>query len=869
MSQRLSPIELRLHAKQGVALETGATEVLYGGAVGGGKALALDTPIATPFGWSAMGEISIGDTVFDERGQPCRVVAATPIMTGRPCYRVRFSDGAEIVADANHQWLTFDVAERSAALRLTSEWRERRRAKRGSRAKEFSQKPWVSHTVTLLNQQRQHEYKDLPTGNIRTTEEIARTLRYGAHGRGINHSVDVSGPLDCAVAALPIDPYVLGAWLGDGDSSQAAITSADTEIVEAIAACGYNIRKRTETYAYGIPGGMLTHLRTLSLINNKHIPNIYLRASQEQRLALLQGLMDTDGHANDRGQCEFCVTRRQLVDDVAELVSSLGIKCAITESHATLNGRYISPKYTIKFMTEKPAFRMARKLIRQKRGGFRGTHSRRYIEACDPIESVPVRCIEVDSPSHLFLAGRQMIPTHNSHLMRAAAIMWCGMIPGLQVYLFRRLRADLVKNHIEGPSGFRALLAPWVRDGLCEMVEDEIRFWNGAKIYLCHCKDEKDRFNYLGSEIHVLLIDELTTFTDRIYRFLRSRVRMAGVVVPDQFNGLFPRILCSSNPGNVGHHFVKAAFIDPRPMMEIERMAPSEGGMLRQFIPARLNDNPSVDPTDYGNKVEGLGSPELVRAMKDGDWNVVAGAFFPEFSTDLHVIAPRPLPRYWQRYRSFDWGSARPFSVGWYAVSDGELPDLPRGALIRYREWYGAARDKQGLVVPNTGLRLTAEEVADGIVEREKDDAYGNRLMGGVADPSIFAENGGPSIATRMAGRKCSFRAADNTRVGGLGAVSGWDHVRSRLKGDGEVPTLFFFSTCTEAIRTFPALQHDDGRPEDIDTDAEDHVADEIRYACAARPYTAPLPPSADAPEPDRYARTWRPRRAKGSSMAA
>ena len=456
-----------------------------------------------------------------------------------------------------------------------------------------------------------------------------------------------------------------------------------------------------------------------------------------------------------------------------------------------------------------------------------------------------------------------------SHLIRAAAVMWCGMIPGLQVYLFRRLRDDLVKNHIEGPQGLRALLQPWARDGLCDIVEDEIRFWNGSKIYLCHCKDEKDRFKYLGAEIHVLLIDELTTFTDTIYRFLRSRVRMAGVSVPPSLAGMFPRILCGSNPGNVGHQWVKAAFIDARPPLATDRTAAVEGAMIRQFIPAKLSDNPSIDPGDYSNKLEGLGSPALVKAMKDGDWNVVAGAFFPEFETEKHVIAPRALPAYWHRFRAFDWGFARPFSVGWYAVSDGELPDIPRGALIRYREWYGAQRDSNGTTIPNAGLRLTAEEVADGIVERERGDAYNNRVISGVADPSIFAENGGPSIADRMAARKCFFRPADNMRIAQKGAISGWDHVRARLKGDGEQPSLFLFSTCREAIRTIPPLQHDDARPEDLNTESEDHCADEIRYACASRPYTAPLPPEANAPEPDRYARSWKPSRKRGSAMAA
>jgi hypothetical protein len=459
-----------------------------------------------------------------------------------------------------------------------------------------------------------------------------------------------------------------------------------------------------------------------------------------------------------------------------------------------------------------------------------------------------------------------------SFLMRAAAIQWCGMIPGLQVYLFRRLRDDLVKNHIEGPKGLRMLLAPWVRAGLVDIVEDEIRFWNGAKIYLCHCKDEKDRFKYLGAEIHVLLIDELTTFTETIYRFLRSRVRMVGITLPEQFKGLFPRILCGSNPGNVGHAWVKAAFIDSREPLAVDRMPGEEGGMLRQYIPARLEDNPSMaeDDPGYAGKVSGLGSPELVKAMRDGDWNVVAGAYFPEFSTDRHVVVPRSLPLYWQKFRSFDWGSARPFSCGWWAVSDGELADFPRGALIRYREWYGVKRDDAGRPVPNTGLRMTAEQVADGIVYREKGDVPDNKTMGGVADPSIFSEDGGPSIADRMAARKCFWRPADNTRVAGIGASGGWDQVRSRLIGGDERPALYVFNTCLDFIRTFPALQHDEGRIEDIDTESEDHLADEVRYACLSRPYTAPLPEPMDA-ERDGYARRWKPSRgrARGSAMAA
>jgi len=441
-----------------------------------------------------------------------------------------------------------------------------------------------------------------------------------------------------------------------------------------------------------------------------------------------------------------------------------------------------------------------------------------------------------------------------SHLMRQAAVSWCAEIPGLQVYLFRRIREDLVKNHMEGPHGFRALLAGWVACGFVEIVEDEIRFWNGSKIYLCHCKDEKDRFKYQGAEIHVLLIDELTHFTEVIYRFLRNRVRMTGVTLPAKYRGSFPRILCGANPGGVGHHFVKATFIDGQLPLVASRVGATEGGMLRQYIPARLEDNPTIieeDP-DYENRLNGLGSEALVRAMRYGDWDIVDGAFFDCWSSRLHVIEPFQIPEDWAKFRSGDWGSAKPFSFGWWAIvgDDTRHPVsgvlLPRGAIIRYREWYGMEPGK-----PNKGLKLTAEQVGKGLAQRETE-----KVGLGVLDPAAFAEDGGPSIASRIVegsgDKKIFFRGADNKRVSQRGAMGGWDMMRQRLVGttineDGKPdpdgrPMIYCFSTCTDSIRTIPMLQHDEARPEDLNSDMEDHAADEWRYACMSRPWVRNKP---------------------------
>jgi hypothetical protein len=441
--------------------------------------------------------------------------------------------------------------------------------------------------------------------------------------------------------------------------------------------------------------------------------------------------------------------------------------------------------------------------------------------------------------------------------MRVAAVLWCSSIPGLQVYLFRRIRDDLIKNHMEGPKGFRAMLAPWVLCGFVRIVDDEIRFWNGAKIYLCHCKDAKDVYKYQGAEIHVLLIDELTHFTEDMYRFLRNRLRMVGLSdqVPDRWKGMFPRILAGANPGNIGHLFVKRTFVDGTDTYEARRMPDEEGGMLRQFIPALLEDNPSMASDDplYEARLRGLGSEALVKAMRFGDWDIIEGAFFDCWDKARHVVQPFTIPAHWTRFRSGDWGSAKPFSIGWWAVvSDtmvvenpfGQKITLPRGCLVRYREWYGASK-------PDVGLKMKNELIGAGIVEREANDG---KIEYGVLDTACFAEDGGPSIEEQMRGGMLAaakrlnlptpayFRHADKTRVAGIGSAVGWGGVRSRLLGDDDGhPMLVVFSTCHDFIRTVPALQHDETKPEDINTDGEDHVADETRYACASRPWVKTL----------------------------
>lgn len=264
--------------------------------------------------------------------------------------------------------------------------------------------------------------------------------------------------------------------------------------------------------------------------------------------------------------------------------------------------------------------------------------------------------------------------------------------------------------------------------------------------------------------------------------------------------------------------------------------------MLRQYIPARLTDNPHLtkDDPNYADRLRGLGADSLVRAMLDGDWDIVAGQAFEKLRRDVHCIEPFVPPDDWLCFGSFDWGSSKPFSFGLWTVANGnQLPDgrqYRRGAIIRYNEvygWNGKADE---------GLRKEATEVADMLKART-----GNRRLAYIAaDPSMWKVDGGPSIAETMLRRGVVLRRADHNRL------TGYVEVRQRIGGDGDGPMLYATKNCHDGFwRTLPDLVMDEAHPEDVDTDQEDHCYDDVRYACVSRPWMQS--PSKKEKKPDRW----------------
>ncbi len=429
-----------------------------------GKALALDTPLPTPTGWTTMGEVEVGDYLIGADGKPTRVVAATEVMYGRPCYEVEFSDGAVIVADAQHQWLTDTRASRKSAQAAASGY---------------------------------DRYRNQKTfAEVRTTEEIAATLWCDTAEKRLNHTVVNARPLDLPNRDLLIPPYALGVWLGEGHSGSARFTTGDPEIAEHVAAEGLRVEHRGGLlYAMLLPepepepiaeqpcivcgkpftpktaqvrtcgrvcgcqsrnsehgssrpsmcpdcggpssglrqcqkcrndhGTMHAQLRKLGVLGNKHIPGVYLRASEAQRRALLAGLLDTDGYISAAGTVQFAVTNRRLAEDACELILSLGYKATWTSKEVPGRTEASSASYAITFTPSDKVFRLSRKNARVNTNAHPEATCRTITDV-RPVTSVPVRCVEVDNADHMYLASRACVPTHNSTLgldfARSAAI---------------------------------------------------------------------------------------------------------------------------------------------------------------------------------------------------------------------------------------------------------------------------------------------------------------------------------------------------------------------------------------------------------------------------------------------------------------
>lgn len=402
-------------------------------------------------------------------------------------------------------------------------------------------------------------------------------------------------------------------------------------------------------------------------------------------------------------------------------------------------------------------------------------------------------------------------------------------VPNYRGILFRDTTKQL-EALISRSNEIYPKVASGTRYNINEMVW---KFKSGAKIFFGYMEHEKDKLNYQGKPYDFIGFDELTHFTYSQYMYLLSRNRPAGP-------GTRVYVRATANPGGVGMQWVKDRFINPAPpntpIYESVKIRTPDGKEIerkrsRIYIPATVFDNKKLLENDPNYLTTLAGLPEAEReALLYGNWESFTGQVFREWRDDplhyddgkwTHVINPFPIPKHWKIYRGYDFGYARPFSVGWYAVDE-------RGKMYRVAEYYGCNG------TPNVGLYIDPLEQAKGIREKEQNDPIlKNKKIIGIADPSIFDESRGESIAAMMAKHPnyLYWNPGDNTRIAGKMQY----HYRFAFDEEGD--SMFqVFNTCRNFIRTIPNLIYSDKNPEDIDTDMEDHIYDECRYVMMENP---------------------------------
>lgn len=466
-----------------------------------------------------------------------------------------------------------------------------------------------------------------------------------------------------------------------------------------------------------------------------------------------------------------------------------------------------------------------------------------------------------------------------SFLLRYAALLYAFFIPGIEVYFFRRKYKDLLSNHLYGPNGFLSILDEFVKAGKVQINLSDLRidFFhdNGvtSRIFLRHCQHESDMYNYQGAEFHVLLIDELTHFSSTIYKFFRTRVRLGSFKIdykkvrkslPFVYDGYFPRIICGSNPGNIGHQFVNTSWVKAAKPLQVWQAAPEDGGMRRVFIPALLTDNVKLlaeDP-NYADRVRGMGGA-MAEAYLTGNWEVAdGGAMADVWRSDIHVVPGFNVPSNATVYRVHDWGTFHPSVVLYVMIATGE--ELERYDGTKWQPSAGSWIVIQEIYnwngTENEGNRMDAYDVGMQMANMEFNQPWGTQVQRGPADGQIFNVRGGTNRTindyivegyndrvkeikeaggengNKLHYNQSLFIRADqsaNARVQGLTLVR--QALKSAINGAKDKPGLYFTENAEHCIRTIPYLPRSEVNPEDVSqANCEDHTYDCVRYVILA-----------------------------------
>jgi len=570
--------------KQAAFLLLDCKEAFYGGAAGGGKALSLDTPILTDSGWKTIGNLHQTDKVLALDGSWSEIEYVTDVQVQHDCYEIVFSNGEVIIADAEHLW---GVTE--------------------------------------------FKYRKYWKNNICTTKELKAGMK-------LIQASSFKG----TIQELPVVPYVLGYWLGNGNSHTGSVTIGDEDFDEVQKFLPPLNRYVSMPQQYTVKG-LTTQLNKLGLLRPKnenretypevkHIPIQYILSSFEQRLELLRGIMDSDGHCQKRGRCELSLVEKRLFDDVCTLLSSLGIVYSATE---TVNA------YRVTFSTNLQVFKLSRKMQRQ----CKALQNKIFVLSVNYIGKRDVKCIRIKHPSHMFLCGKRLIPTHNSDALLMGGLQNVD-IKGYAGIIFRKTYADLTK-----PGALIDRSKDWLFRFNDVRWDEKSKKFDFLRKYGPHTEiwsilqfgyleTENDKYNYQGGEYQFIGFDEVTHISLTSYQYMFSRLRkLKGVRIP-------LRVRSASNPPDDDQGiWVYNRFVNP----ETKRKNTI-------FIPAGLNDNPYLDKEEYEASLEELDPVSRAR-LRDGNWTIVRKGNM--FKREWFEFVDKP-PTYRRRIRFWDMAATDP-----------------------------------------------------------------------------------------------------------------------------------------------------------------------------------------------------------------
>lgn len=473
-----------------------------------GKLLSIDTPIPTPSGWKELKDIKDNDMIFDWYGNPTRVIKSHPVTFSPQAYKITFSTGETLIAGEEHEWFT----------------------------------------------QTHPERKRKCSGSVKTTAEIYKKVFCGAK-KEPNHRIPIKYSIKYQEKNLPIDPYLFGLWLGDGSSAQNRITCGKQYIEEMQNNhlkkydCRYALDKfpKTTTTIHlnsidGIP--FITHIKNLNVFKNKHIPEIYLTSSCEQRMELLRGLMDSDGYINKKGTCTFYSTSIQLINDVRELVNSLGISTNITHKIGKIKQQTFKKCYKLTFTTSKKVFKLDFKNSRLPIEETSRRNKYIYIKNIEPVESVPMKCLTIEHPEQMYLVGKTFIPTHNTTLMTVVCLWLALFTPNYSIAILAN-KEEIAKEILERIQLAYEEMPNFIKSGVWEFTKEKVSLTNGSKIYVSTTSESGIR----GKSVNLLFIDEFAHIRKEIAEpFYYS-------IIPTLSSSKKSKLVIVSTPNGVNNKF--------------------------------------------------------------------------------------------------------------------------------------------------------------------------------------------------------------------------------------------------------------------------------------------------------------------------